>query len=105
MHAHALAFLRMSHRYAPAPAPAAGGSTCFCLCGHVSHPCTCTQTHCIVRKAPTMSSAHSELTHGYKKLGQHIIWPWCAHHTHTHTHGVSRWAPPLSPSVAESLHG
>ncbi|MBW0570785.1 hypothetical protein O181_110500 [Austropuccinia psidii MF-1] len=96
--------MHMSHTYVPAhatataPAPAHTtaqahvsppngqchltlGPHMLCLCEHVAHPCTCTQTRCIVQRAPTMSPTHAELFHGYTKLGQHIICPWFAHHT------------------------
>ncbi|MBW0518047.1 hypothetical protein O181_057762 [Austropuccinia psidii MF-1] len=51
-----------------------------------------------LRGAPTMSPPHAELINGYKKLGQHIIFPWFAVHTHTRTCGILQQAPTVSPA-------
>ncbi|MBW0536683.1 hypothetical protein O181_076398 [Austropuccinia psidii MF-1] len=73
----------------------------YCFCVHVSHPCT----HFILQWAPTISPPPAELIHGYKKLGQHIIWPWCARRTHTRTRGIVQRALPVSSAKQQSSSG
>ncbi|MBW0475643.1 hypothetical protein O181_015358 [Austropuccinia psidii MF-1] len=97
----------MSHTYAPAPATSQSPTHATTPAPHHG-----TRTHtrkwlmppdsCIVWQAPIMSPTNAELIHGYTKLGQHILCPWCAHHTHTHTRGIVWWAPPVSPAKCQS---
>ncbi|MBW0500315.1 hypothetical protein O181_040030 [Austropuccinia psidii MF-1] len=109
----------MSQTYAPAPstaqapAPTARGSTC--VTQKCSMPFDIRPSHALplcagvtpmgtlnCAAAPTMSPAHAELIHGYKKLAQYIIFPWCAHLTHTCTHGTVRRVPPVSRAKCQS---
>ncbi|MBW0478342.1 hypothetical protein O181_018057 [Austropuccinia psidii MF-1] len=75
------------------------------LCVHVSHPCTHAGTHCIVRRAPPMSSSHAALIHSYAKFGLGV------HITHTPAPAVlcgrlHQCHPKnVNPAEVESFHG
>ncbi|MBW0547593.1 hypothetical protein O181_087308 [Austropuccinia psidii MF-1] len=64
-----------------------------------------TQNRFIVQRYPTMSPPYAGLIYGYTELGQHIIFPWCARHTHPHTCSIVWRALPVSPTKCQSRLG